>query len=109
MCILLNHCCERLLTVKVRRVRHLMVPSLRRLAEREIEAISAGDWVRAFLEWVHAVIAQTGGPAPNEDVAVAYRNLVVLSERSSPPKRKTAGRPSETDTMGSSKSFSFLS
>ena len=45
-----------------------------RLAEREIETVSARQWMSAIFERVHSVIVEPRRPTPNKNVATRYRH-----------------------------------
>jgi hypothetical protein len=65
--------------------------------------------VMAFLERQHAVVAQSDGPPETTTSPCVNCTRMALSALFKPPNNKTAGIPSETETMGWSKSCSFLS
>ena len=75
-----------------------------------MDPLLAQQRVLPRLERPHAVIAQPVGTAPHQHVAVRQREAVgrVLALQA-PPHRNTAGRPSETDTMGAVRSRSSRS
>ena len=66
---------------------------LGRLTEGEVEAVSSGQWVGTVLQWVHSVVAQSGGPAPDEDVAMSDRHADGLVGTFQTSEEKDSGKP----------------
>src|SRR5438552_2489170 len=80
-----------------------------RLAKSQVDALLAEQIMMCRLERLHAVIAQAIGAAPDHDVAVLERYAAGPVGPFQPAEKKTAGTPSETETIGALKSRSFLS
>jgi hypothetical protein len=67
-----------------------------RLAERQIDAVSAHQGVMSLLEWHDAVITHSGGASPDHHVAVSQWHTA-WRVRSMRPSEQEDGRQSERD------------
>jgi len=65
--------------------------------------------VMSRLERRDAVVAKAGGTTPDDHVTMSQRHAARPVGSTQSPRRKTAGSPRETDTIGAEKSRSFLS
>ena len=74
-----------------------------------MEPLLAQQRVLAGLERPHAMIAQSVGTAPHPHLAVGQREAAGRVLPLQPPHRNSAGRPRETETIGTVKSRSSRS
>ena len=80
-----------------------------RFAERQVDALAAQQGVLAVGERRDAVKDQPRRAAPDRDIAMLQPEALRLVAALSPPNRKIAGRPSDTETIGAPKSLSSRS